>query len=445
MKDTQPAPYYMLLLRNFKQLQKSSGVFSEIQATTLGNANSKSDIFQTAPNSVSRKGRCSSQVFNIFNFIRSTDKQLLSNFAEKMHALEAEMGGINFSLFPSKSQPLKLSIKLKIYLLNIEQEYIELPLKEDQYVRSILEYVASNNSLETIFDWSLYLYDEGEYTRIGNDEKILDFIHKWRVDVELTEEQSSEESYIGAKMDHLKKWGEEFWGSKKGKLFLKKHLHFEHEVEVEACRNNKERYHFLINEVFGRIKYENLYLSDSDMVAMCSFFLIKNEFEKVKYWTVDNIDLTPLKELLPAFRQPCLKTNKFKEELLADIKRHYKELEQFQNSRNAIEIIYLKILHFLRNNEEWITKYFKLTTYHSELTNDVMVGVNYNYFTVARTNDRKNILTIELQRLKYKTSTYSLFVYEGEVTYRYDGREACTIRQLIETYLSYVRMFSSLN
>lgn len=50
---------------------------------------------------------------------------------------------------------------------------------------------------------------------------------------------------------------------------------------------------------------------------------------------------------------------------MADIKKSYEELEQFQNSRNAIEIIYLKMLHFLRNNEDWITKYFLLTTYEN--------------------------------------------------------------------------------
>jgi hypothetical protein len=47
-----------------------------------------------------------------------------------------------------------------------------------------LEEIGSDNSLETIYDWSLYLYDEGIYTKIGNDEKLLDFVDKWGVEIE---------------------------------------------------------------------------------------------------------------------------------------------------------------------------------------------------------------------------------------------------------------------
>jgi hypothetical protein len=43
------------------------------------------------------------------------------------------------------------------------------------------------SSLDTVYDWNLYIYYDKEYTRIPNDEKILDFVKKWDIDIEKTE------------------------------------------------------------------------------------------------------------------------------------------------------------------------------------------------------------------------------------------------------------------
>jgi hypothetical protein len=197
----------------------------------------------------------------------------------------------------------------------------------------------------------------------------------------------------------------------------------------------------VINEVFGRIKFESMHLTYEQTISMCAFYLLKNEFEKIKHWSEDNVDLTPLKELLPAFYHPYLRADKFRKELMACIRANYAQLEDFQNSRNAIEVIYLKILNFLRYTQEWITMHFKLTTYHGEYLNDVTLCVAFNALTVVRNRDRAVVLSVELQRLKFKTSTHSIFIYEGQSTYRYDGQETHTIRQLIQTYLAYAKMF----
>jgi hypothetical protein len=58
---------------------------------------------------------------------------------------------------------------------------------------------------------------------------------------------------------------------------------------------NKERYHFLINEIFGRIKYEGLHLTPDQLISMSAFYMMKNQFDRIKYWTEDNIDLNNLK------------------------------------------------------------------------------------------------------------------------------------------------------
>jgi hypothetical protein len=135
--------------------------------------------------------------------------------------------------------PLRANITLKVYLLSIEQEYIEITLKQDKYVRQVLEEIAVMNSLDAIYDWSLYLYYEGEYARIPNEERLLEFVGKWGVDVEKVEEEVDRDSFFRTRFDNLKKWGEEFWGGKKGKIFMKKSLHFEHETEISACQANK--------------------------------------------------------------------------------------------------------------------------------------------------------------------------------------------------------------
>ena len=92
------------------------------------------------------------------------------------------------------------------------------------------------NSLQTIYDWSLYIYIEGEYTKIPNDQKMLEFVGKWGIDIEKTEEEISRDSFFRTKFDNIKKWGEQFWGSKKGKIFMKKSLHFDPQTEIEACK-----------------------------------------------------------------------------------------------------------------------------------------------------------------------------------------------------------------
>jgi hypothetical protein len=90
-----------------------------------------------------------------------------------------------------------------------------------------------------------------------------------------------------------------------------------------------------------------------------------------------------------------------------------------------------------------MTIYFTLSTYKGDLKNDVMIGVNYKSLTVSKVRDREVILTLQLQRLKYKISTSSIFIYDGESIHRFDGQETNTIRQLIETYLCYSRLFNS--
>ena len=44
------------------------------------------------------------------------------------------------------------------------------------------------SSLDTIYDWNLYIYRDKDYTRIPNDEKILDLMKKWEIDIEKIEE-----------------------------------------------------------------------------------------------------------------------------------------------------------------------------------------------------------------------------------------------------------------
>ena len=86
------------------------------------------------------------------------------------------------------------------------------------------------SSLDTIYDWNLYIYYDKDYTRIPNDEKILDFMKKWETDIEKIEEQVDKDSFIMSRIDDIMKWGEQFWGGKKAKIFMKKSLHFEHQT-----------------------------------------------------------------------------------------------------------------------------------------------------------------------------------------------------------------------
>lgn len=83
---------------------------------------------------------------------------------------------------------------------------------------------------------------------------------------------------------------------------------------------------------------------------MCCFYLMIKEFEKIRYFSDDNIDTTVLKEMLPEDLWAHLNTEQFKHSLLESIRTHSKELASFKTQRNAIELIYLKIFEEFKDN-----------------------------------------------------------------------------------------------
>lgn len=85
-------------------------------------------------------------------------------------------------------------------------------------------------------------------------------------------------------------------------------------------------------------------LSYGQIIDVCALYILRNNFEKIKYYNADNIETEGLREVLPSNYWPILIESGFKMELFLKIKNCYEELSQLTNQRNAIEFIYAKTL-----------------------------------------------------------------------------------------------------
>ena len=78
---------------------------------------------------------------------------------------------------------LEEPICLRVHILSSEEEFIDIRLREDRYIRSIVEEIGAKNSIDVIYDWALFLQVEGGTIRMPPDEKILAFTAKWKVEI----------------------------------------------------------------------------------------------------------------------------------------------------------------------------------------------------------------------------------------------------------------------
>jgi hypothetical protein len=94
-----------------------------------------------------------------------------------------------------------------------------------------------------------------------------------------------------------------------------------------------------------------------------------------------------------------------------------------------------------KQNNEWLTRYFKVLDYNNSGDRECLLGVNYETLMIVRAKNRKIELSIPLLRLNYRITTFSIFIQEEGAEYRFDGRYLWKIKELVEIYRAYRRLF----
>lgn len=153
----------------------------------------KGDQSSATPSYLSDNGRdvilfksvCSNSYFHIMQSIRDCRMPKGADYYQRVLCLEARMGHIEYSLLEPEEnvEVLEEPICLRVHILSSEEEFIDIRLREDRYIRSIVEEIGAKNSIDVIYDWALFLQVEGGTIRMPPDEKILAFTAKWKVEI----------------------------------------------------------------------------------------------------------------------------------------------------------------------------------------------------------------------------------------------------------------------
>ena len=96
---------------------------------------------------------------------------------------------------------------VRVKILSSEEEFIDIKLREDRYIRSIIEEIGAKNSIEVVYDWGLFLIVDNQMVQMPPDEKILAFADKWKVEITSSEDIDEESSFLVRKLMDLKQFG----------------------------------------------------------------------------------------------------------------------------------------------------------------------------------------------------------------------------------------------
>ena len=297
--DTNSSDYYEACMSNVLQYSKNS-----IMHSTLSSDPSQQENMPPKPRV------CPTYLFLVQQGIVNAGGAVTNQMESKLLMLEAHLGAVNHSLISSSCVPFTNPVYLKLYLFNVQEEYIETCLEYDKCARELIEEVSAKNSLGTALDWGLFLFWEGQSVHIGNDEHIMEVATKWGVELEYTQEREIPDNLILKKIDSFKQWGAKLFSDPKGRIFLKKYLYLEPALELSLCARHKERYQFLINEVYGRMRFEGFSLSYFETISLCAFFLLINQFDGTG--GIESMSLNYLQPLLNEKFDSLTNTMEFK-------------------------------------------------------------------------------------------------------------------------------------
>ena len=145
--------------------------------------------------------------------------------------------------------------------------------------------------------------------------------------------------------------------------------------------------------------------------------------------------------MLPECQWHRLKEGGFRMELFMKISNAFEEINHLASRRNAIELIYKQTLKSFINKDNWTTRKFYLTKYKSSNKLGVAVGVNVRNIIVSNRDSNQVLLMLDLVKAELRVTTFSLFISHDNEQYRYDGLAVLDIKNLIEAYRVYQRLF----
>ena len=163
----------------------------------------------------------------------------------------------------------------------------------------------------------------------------------------------------------MKKWGEEMIAGRKSKLYLRKYLFAEEELELKACQTNPPRYTLLVEEVFYRFKHEILILSVMDMKKLSAFYYILNSMDKLAHLCETNFQIDKLKTLMPENKWHLLTDSMtFSKDVFMLIEEYGEKMERMPSRSNSVsmfskvELIYEEVLNMVNKIVGWNTLFF---------------------------------------------------------------------------------------
>ena len=77
------------------------------------------------------------------------------------------------------------------------------------------------------------------------------------------------------------------------------------------------------------------------------------------------------------------------------LRRYQKEISNLKNMRNAIELLYMKVLYMLRTNSDWLLTAFPVRTYPAK--DDAFLSISHTHIEVGKDKGKKVRLVVPLE------------------------------------------------
>ena len=88
-------------------------------------------------------------------------------------------------------------------------------------------------------------------------------------------------------------------------------------------------------------------------------------------------------------------------------------------------------MNTLKNNKSWLSRSFTLTSYKGSSKNDVSISLNTRSLVVYNRESQAVVFELDIMKIKYRVTTFSLFIEGSHKEYRYDGVQAADIKRMI--------------
>lgn len=141
LKDSSSLSYYvneMKMLKKHKKVIKSKLTWLH---SAEEDSNARHSVFSEGRNTfVLVKNMCSNRYFQIMEHIRRCRIDSNCDYYHKILSLEAHLGHMDYIMLePEEKVETVTKVNVRVRLLSIEEEFIDISLSEDRYVREIIE------------------------------------------------------------------------------------------------------------------------------------------------------------------------------------------------------------------------------------------------------------------------------------------------------------------